>query len=29
MWNKNEFESILEARASKCRKEIKDVFDTR
>lgn len=29
MWNKNEFESILEARASKCRKEIKGVFDSR
>lgn len=29
MWNKNEFESILEARASTGRKEIKDMFDTR
>lgn len=28
MWNKNEFESILEAKASKCRKEIKGVFDS-
>lgn len=28
MWNKNEFESILEVRASKCRKEIKGVFDS-
>lgn len=29
MWNKNEFESILEARASKYKKQIKGVFDTR